>query len=84
MMYNKLMDLITNENVLYKHQSVFQKGKSTYMFLVPLIDKITEALGNGDCVVGIYLVFAKAFDTVNNDLLFQKPGMYEVQDIALE
>ena len=49
-----------------------------------LIDKITEALDNVDCVVGIYLDFSKAFDIVNHDIVPQKLSMYGVQDIALE
>ena len=68
---------------MYKHQFEFQKGKSTYMALMLLIDKITEALDNGDCVVGIYLDFFKAFDTLNHDIFLQKPSMYLVQVIAL-
>ena len=54
------------------------------MALMMLIDKITEALDNGDCVVGIYIDFSKAFDTVNHDILLQKLSMYGVQEIALE
>ena len=49
-----------------------------------LVDKITEALDNVDCVVGIYLDFSKAFDIVNHDIVLQKLSMYGVQDIALE
>ena len=72
LMYSKLMNFITNNKLLYKYQFGFQKGKSTYMALILLIDKITEALDKGDCVVGIYLDFSKAFDTVNHDILPQK------------
>ena len=72
------------DKLLYKHQFGFQKGKSTYMALMLLIDKITETLDNGDCLVGIYLDFSKAFDTVNHYILLQKLSMYGVQDIALE
>ena len=78
LMYNRLMDFITRNKLLYKYQFGFQKGKSAYMALMLLIDKITEALDNGDCVVGIYLDFSKAFDTVNHDILLQKLSMYGV------
>ena len=54
------------------------------MALMLLIDKITEALDNGDCVVGIYLDFFNVFHTVNHDILLQKLSVYGVQDIALE
>ena len=50
----------------------FQKGKLTYMELILLIDRITEALDKGDFVLGIYLNFSKAFDTVNHEILLQK------------
>ena len=69
---------------MYKYQFGFQKGKSTYMTLILLIDRITEALDKGDCVVGIYLDFSKAFDTVNHEIVLQKLSMYGIQDISLE
>ena len=78
------MDFITRNKLLYKHQFGFQNGKSTYMALMLLIDKITEALDNGDCVVGIYLDCSKTLDTVNHDIWLQKLSMYGVRDTALE
>ena len=78
------MNLITNNKLLYKYQFGFQKGKSTYIALILLIDKITEALDKGDCVVGIYLDFSEAFDTVNHDILLQKLSMYGIQDTAFD
>ena len=35
------------------------------MALMTLVDKITKYLDDGEYVVGIFLDFSKAFDTVN-------------------
>ena len=60
-----------NENkLLYEYQFGFQKGKSTYLAIMMLVDKITEALDQGECVVGVFLDFSKAFDTVDHNILY--------------
>ena len=83
LMYNRLIMFVTNNDLLYKYQFGFQRGKSTYLALLLLVDKITEALDKGECVVGIFLDFSKAFDTVNHDILLQKLSLYGIQGIAL-
>ena len=37
-----------------------------------LVDKITEALDQGETVVGVFLDFCKAFDTVDHNILLKK------------
>ena len=83
LMYNRLLKYINDNNLLYKYQFGFQKGRSTHMALIILIDKISEALENGDCVIGIFLDFSKAFDTVDQIILLQKMYLYGIQDTTL-
>ena len=64
LMYNRLFDFINENHLLYKFQYGFQKGKSTNMALIMLIDKISEALDKGELAIGVFLDFSKAFDTV--------------------
>ena len=37
-----------------------------------LMDKIAKSLENGELVIGVFLDFSKAFDTVNHDVLLLK------------
>ena len=54
------------------------------MASVTLIDKVTEALDKGECIIGVFLDFSKAFDTVDHDILLQKLTLYGIQDIMLK
>ena len=40
LMYNRLIGFINDNDLLYEYQFGLQKGKSTYMALVFLLDKI--------------------------------------------
>ena len=84
LMYNRLIGFINDNDLLYEYQFGFQKGKSTYMALVILLDKISEALENGECVVGVFLDFSKAFDTVDHDILLMKMKSYGIIDTAYD
>ena len=40
-MYNRLIEYINENKILYKYQFGFQKGKSTYMAVLTLVNKIS-------------------------------------------
>ena len=71
-MYDRLISYMLKHNILFEYQFGFQKGKSTHMALITLVDRITEALDYGDYVVGVFLDFSKAFDTVDHAILLDK------------
>ena len=83
-MYNRLISFLENNKILFKNQFGFRKQHSTYMALMVLLDKIVKALENGEFVVGVYLDFSKAFDTVDHSILFVKLEYYGIRGIALD
>ena len=84
LMYDRLISYMLKHSILFEYQFGFQKGKSTHMALITLVDRITEALDNGDYVVGVFLDFSKAFDTVDHAILLDKMSIYGVRTIALQ
>ena len=83
-MYNRPIEFINENGLLYEYQFGFQKGKSASMASVTLIDKVTEALDKGEYIIGVFLDFSKASDTIDHDILLQKLTLYDIQDIMLK
>ena len=71
-MYNRLISFLEREKILYEKQFGFRKKHSTYMALMILIDKLIKSIENGEYVIGIFLDFSKAFDTVDDSILLCK------------
>ena len=71
-MYSRLLNFLEKLMVIYVNQFGFRKYHSTYMALMVLVDKITRSLEKGEIVVGVFLDFSKAFDTVNHMVLLKK------------
>ena len=49
-----------------------------------LVDKITEALDQSESVVGVFLDFSKALDTVDHNILWQTMDEYGFCGIELK
>ena len=82
-MYYRLLNYLNEQNILFSHQFGFRKHHSTYMALMILVDNITKCLDDGEYVVGIFIGFSKAFDTVNHIILLKKLSIYGLRGQAL-
>ena len=83
LMYNRLISFINKHNVLFHFQFGFREGHSTNLALIYLVDKISSLLDTGEYVLGLFLDFTKAFDTVNHDILLQKLEHLGIRGISL-
>ena len=68
-MYNRLLSFVNKHPLFYKYQFCFRKGYSTNFAMITLIQKISQALDEGNYVLGIFLDLSKAFDTVSHSFL---------------
>ena len=82
LMYKRISNFIHKHDLLYEYQFGFRQHRSTNQALIVLLDKITAALDNGDIVLGVFLDFSKAFDTVYHRILLNKMYKYGVRGIA--
>ena len=83
-MYTRLLNFLEKLKIIYEKQFGFRKHHSTYMALMLLMDKITTSLQTGEFVVGVFLDFSKAFDTVNHEILLQKLNYYGIRGVSLK
>ena len=83
-MYNRLISFLEFNKILIENQFGFRKKCSTYMALAVLIDKVIKSLESGDYMIGVFLDFSKAFDTVDHDILLKKLCHYGIRDTGLK
>ena len=83
-MYTRPLDYIVSNNIFDKYQFGFREKHSPNLAMIYLVDKISDALHNGEYVFGLYLEFSKAFDTVNHGILLNKLEYYGIRGIAME
>ena len=82
LMYNRLLHFIDQHNILSNSQFGFRKKISTTMALLELVDKISTSMEKNEFTIGIFIDLAKAFDTVNHQILLAKLYHYGIRGIA--
>ena len=71
-------------NVLSNNQFGFRRGNSTTLAIADVYENLTLSMDNGQATCAVLLDLAKAFDSVNHDILFQKLEYYGIRGIALK
>ena len=83
-MFNRLSEYLKMQNILCSNQFGFREKRSSYMALITLVDRLSEALEKGETVIGLFLDFSKAFDTVDHEILLCKLEHYGIRGCLLD
>ena len=81
-MLTRLTEYLEKGKIIYEHQFGFQKNRSTTLAVLDLNTRITKALDRGNYAASVFLDFAKAFDTVNHQILLSKLENYGIRGPA--
>ena len=69
---------------MFQHQLSFQRRKSTEYAVFDLYSNIIEGIEKHEKTVCIFHDFAKAFNTINHEILLKKLYHHGVRGIALK
>ena len=83
LMYRRVCDFLHKNDVLFEHHFGFQRNKSTNQAILDIYSNLFESIEKKKCSCCILLDFAKAFDTVDHEILLRKLDYYGIRGTAL-
>ena len=84
LIFARLTGFIKKYNIIYKRQYGFQTGISTEHAHIDIQNAILDSLERKENPCCLFLDFAKAFDTVNHNILLYKLNHYGIRGNALQ
>ena len=80
----QVINFLHKHVLLYQYQFGFSENHSKTSALIEIIDGIKNDIDKVDFIIGKYLDFKKAFDTVNHPILFEKKEHYGIRGMPLQ
>ncbi len=75
----RLLKYLELNNYIYKFQFGFRNKHSTTFALIDCVDNLRYLLDNENYVLGLFVDFRKAFDTVDHEILLNKLEHYGIR-----
>ena len=80
--HSRLNFLLEQHNHLYPYQFGFDIDYSSKNALMTTVEGIQKQLDAGNYTAGLFVDLQKAFDTVDHNILFEKPDYYGIRGVA--
>ena len=84
LMYSRIITFLDSHRVFFERQFGFRRSHSTIHTLLNIVERIRKSLDSGDFACGVFVDFAKAFDTVDHSILISKLNHYGIRGKANE
>ena len=84
LMYNKIVQYLNQNNILYKHQYGFRAKHSTIHPIIHLLNNCAEASNKKEAeyTIAILCDLSKAFDVISHKILIHKLNIYGIRGIV--
>ena len=84
LIFMRTVKFLKDNNTFTNSQFGFRQKHSTIHALLNFVDKVAHNIDDHSHLIGIFLDFSKAFDTINHDILLYKLSHYGIRGKALE
>ena len=81
-MYNRIIQFLEDNKIIYYKQFGFRKNVSTAHAVINLIENTQTALDNNKFLCGFFIDLEKASDTVDHNILLSKLNYYGISGIS--